>query len=47
MVLRTDGRIVAMSDEIEHHLGKSMVNILQIISKQNSISFSVRYTRNA
>jgi hypothetical protein len=30
MVLRTDGRIVAMSDEVEQHLGKSMVNILQI-----------------
>lgn len=25
MVLRTDGRIVAMSDEVEQHLGKSMV----------------------
>jgi PAS domain-containing protein len=24
LVLRTDGRIVAMSDEVEHHLGKSM-----------------------
>jgi len=30
MVLRTDGRIVALSDEIEHHLGKSMVNNLRI-----------------
>jgi len=25
MVLRTDGRIVAISDEVEQHLGKSMV----------------------
>ena len=25
MVLRTDGRIVALSDEVEHHLGKTMV----------------------
>ncbi len=25
LVLRTDGRIVAMSDEVEHHLGKTMV----------------------
>lgn len=24
LVLRTDGRIVAMSDEVEHHLGKTM-----------------------
>jgi hypothetical protein len=33
LVLRTDGRIVAMSDEVENHLGKTMVseslNILQ------------------
>ena len=26
IVLRADGRIVAMSDEVEYHLGKSMVN---------------------
>jgi hypothetical protein len=25
LVLRTDGRIVAMSDEVEQHLGKTMV----------------------
>jgi nitrite reductase/ring-hydroxylating ferredoxin subunit len=25
LVLRTDGRIVAMSDEVEHHLSKTMV----------------------
>jgi hypothetical protein len=25
LILRTDGRIVAMSDEVEHHLGKTMV----------------------
>ncbi len=25
LVLRTDGRIVAMTDEVEHHLGKTMV----------------------
>jgi PAS domain-containing protein len=40
MVLRTDGRIVAMSDEVEHHLGKSMrslytqcINIFQCLDK--------------
>jgi hypothetical protein len=40
MVLRTDGRIVALSDEIEHHLGKSMrslytqcINIFQCLDK--------------
>lgn len=27
MVLRTDGRIVSISDEVEHHLGKSMRSI--------------------
>ena len=30
MVLRTDGRIVVMSDEVEHHLGKSMVSNSQV-----------------
>jgi PAS domain-containing protein len=40
MVLRTDGRIVAMSDEVEHHLGKSMrslytqcINIFQCLDE--------------
>jgi hypothetical protein len=38
LVLRTDGRIVAMSDEVEHHLGKTMralytqcINIFQCL----------------
>ena len=30
LVLRTDGRIVAMSDEVEHHLGKTMVRLSQM-----------------
>jgi PAS domain-containing protein len=40
LILRTDGRIVAMSDEVEHHLGKSMrslytqcINIFQCLNK--------------
>ncbi len=35
LVLRTDGRIVAMSDEVEHHLGKTMVKNLRIDKKSN------------
>jgi hypothetical protein len=31
LVLRTDGRIVAMSDEVEQHLGKTMVKYLFLI----------------
>lgn len=42
MVLRTDGRIVALSDEIEYHLGKSMVNILFFRSQyRNKIYFPI------
>jgi len=41
LVLRTDGRIVAMTDEVEHHLGKTMVKkIFFIIFKNNkNLSF--------
>lgn len=42
MVLRMDGRIVALSDEVEHHLGKSMrslytqcINIFQCLDKRD------------
>ncbi len=34
LVLRTDGRIVAMSDEVEHHLGKTMVKYFFLILKK-------------
>jgi len=47
LVLRTDGRIVAMSDEVEQHLGKTMV---KQSSKKNfflkKFAFSVHYIRN-
>ena len=48
LILRTDGRIVAMSDEVEHHLGKTMVKELSSkkISK-NKFSSSVHSTLNA
>jgi len=36
LVLRTDGRIVAMSDEVEHHLGKSMVKYSFLIFFKNN-----------
>jgi len=48
MVLRTDGRIVAMSDEVEHHLGKSMrslytqcINIQQCLDKTDGEKLKV------
>ena len=31
LVLRTDGRIVAMSDEVENHLGKTMVGSVRYV----------------
>ena len=31
LVLRADGRIVAMSDEVEQHLGKTMVRIVGLL----------------
>ncbi len=41
LVLRTDGRIVAMSDEVEHHLGKTMVKkkLVFIMFKNNKNRF--------
>jgi len=43
LVLRTDGRIVAMSDDVEHHLGKSMrilytqcTNIFECLNETDS-----------
>ena len=35
LILRTDGRIVAMSDEVEHHLGKTMVKYFSFIFRNN------------
>jgi hypothetical protein len=49
LILRTDGRIVAMSDEVEHHLGKTMVKKkAQIFSflNLNRFSSSVHYILN-
>jgi hypothetical protein len=49
LVLRTDGRIVAMSDEVEQHLGKTMVRfeLLSFALDLVRSLFSVRCTRNA